>query len=424
MPFLSSARGAYGPQGQKVIKGPLAPVWVNFAPGAVGTSAFTYTFLATDDSGDSPTYSLASGALPTGLTLNSTTGVLSGTATVSGTYNYTLRATDVNGRSTDTTSISQVVTLAAPPGGDLYQTAGTYTWVAPTGVTSVNVVAIGGGGSGAVGNGGNAGGGGGLGWKNNISVTPGQSYTVVVGSGAPSRSYAENGNQYAAGTAGGQSYFISSGTVSGSGGSAGQLSSSNTRAPGGSYTGDGGGSGGSGGNDFSGNQAGPGGGGAGGYSGSGGQGGDSGGNIGGGQPGSSGSGGGAGGGGAGGGGTGYGGGGGGGTGVYGQGSAGSGGSSPGQNVSAGGSGGSGGSGGGNGTSAGSNQYDIAGTGGIYGGGGGGTNDGEQVQSRSGGGGRGAVRIIWGGSRSFPSTNVQQNYGVGSISGATNETTRA
>lgn len=111
MPFKSSARGSYGPQGQKVIKGPLAPVWTTFSPGAVGTETFSYTFVATDDSGDVPTYSVASGSLPTGLTLNSSTGVLSGTATTSGTFTYTLRATDVNGRFTDTTSISQVVSL-------------------------------------------------------------------------------------------------------------------------------------------------------------------------------------------------------------------------------------------------------------------------------------------------------------------------
>jgi hypothetical protein len=112
MPFHSSARGSFGPQGKRVIKGPLAPVWTTFSPGAVGTAAFSYTFVATDDSGDTPTYSVASGSLPNGLTLNSSTGVLSGTATVSGTFTYTLRATDVNGRFTDTTSISQVVALA------------------------------------------------------------------------------------------------------------------------------------------------------------------------------------------------------------------------------------------------------------------------------------------------------------------------
>ena len=67
-----------------------------------------------------------------------------------------------------------------------YTTPGTYSWTAPAGVTSVCVVCVGGGGSGAWQT--NAispqgGSGGGLGWKNNIAVTPGQTYTVVVGAG-------------------------------------------------------------------------------------------------------------------------------------------------------------------------------------------------------------------------------------------------
>ena len=59
-----------------------------------------------------------------------------------------------------------------PPGQQAYTTAGTYSWVAPSGVTSISVVAVGGGGR--------AGGGGGLGYKNNITVTPGNSYSVVI----------------------------------------------------------------------------------------------------------------------------------------------------------------------------------------------------------------------------------------------------
>lgn len=111
MPFKASARGAYGPQGQKVVKGPLAPVWVTFSPPAATSAAYSYTFVATDDSGDAPTYSLGSGSLPNGLTLNATTGVLSGTCTVASTFTFTIRATDVNGRFTDTSSLSITVTL-------------------------------------------------------------------------------------------------------------------------------------------------------------------------------------------------------------------------------------------------------------------------------------------------------------------------
>ncbi|MDB6120964.1 MAG: hypothetical protein JWO08_4745, partial [Verrucomicrobiaceae bacterium] len=40
------------------------------------------------------TYALASGALPNGLSLNTSTGVVSGTPTVAGTYNFTISATD------------------------------------------------------------------------------------------------------------------------------------------------------------------------------------------------------------------------------------------------------------------------------------------------------------------------------------------
>lgn len=112
MPFRSSGRGAYGPQGQRVIKGPLAPVWTTFSPPNItSAAAYSYQFVATDDSGDAPTYSLASGSVPTGLSLSSS-GLLSGTATASGSYTFTVRATDVNGRFTDTSSITMSVSLA------------------------------------------------------------------------------------------------------------------------------------------------------------------------------------------------------------------------------------------------------------------------------------------------------------------------
>ena len=123
------------------------------------------------------------------------------------------------------------------------------SWTAPAGVTSVCVVCVGGGGSG---NGTGGGAGGGLGWKNNIAVTPGQSYTVVV-AGSATRNSGSTTN-----VAGATSYFINSATVAGRGG--GSVST----FVGGTFVGDGGGNGGAGGG---------GGGGAGGYSGNGGNGG-------------------------------------------------------------------------------------------------------------------------------------------------------
>jgi len=255
-------------------------------------------------------------------------------------------------------------------GEEIFTTYGTYTWTCPAGVTSVCAVCVGAGGRG----GGAGGGGGGLGWKNNISVTPGQSYTVVVGRGG--QPGAANG---------GDSYFINTSTVRGGGGKNGWNGGS-----GGNYTGDGGGNGGSGSAQTT---WGGGGGGAGGYSGNGGNA-----NT---LYGSSGSGGG------GGGGAGHSdtdsndakrkGGAGGGVGIYGQGANGAG--APYSGL--GGDGGAGGSGGGNGTSS---TVHTGGSGGLYGGGSGGTNEapgGWVSGGYAGEPGGGAVRIIWGSGKSFP-----------------------
>lgn len=76
-------------------------------------------------------------------------------------------------------------TISNVVGEEIFSTPGTYNWVAPTGVTSVCVVCVGGGG--ASGKGGNymgsGGAGGGLAYKNNITVVPGTSYDVIVGAG-------------------------------------------------------------------------------------------------------------------------------------------------------------------------------------------------------------------------------------------------
>ena len=127
-------------------------------------------------------------------------------------------------------------------GESVYTTTGTYSWVCPAGITSVSVVCIGTTDTWNDGPISYGKGGGGLGYKNGISVTPGSSYTVVVGD--------KDGDT--------DSYFISKATVKGGGGNSGT---------GGNYVGDGGGNGGNGGGYYGG------GGGAGGYSGNGGAGG-------------------------------------------------------------------------------------------------------------------------------------------------------
>ena len=117
----------------------------------------------------------------------------------------------------------------SPTNYSAFTTGGTFAWVCPAGVYTVNVVCVGGGGGGRTDGDLRGGGGGGLGWKNNISVIPGTTYTVVVGfGGTPNIS-------------GGDSYFINASTVAGLGGISGVIS-----GLGGGYVGDGGGNGGSG----------------------------------------------------------------------------------------------------------------------------------------------------------------------------------
>ena len=74
-----------------------------------------------------------------------------------------------------------VMCSSAAPGSTVFSSPGTFTFTVPPGVTSISAVAIGAGGVG--GQGPSAGGGGSLAYENNIAVTPGQQFTVVVGQG-------------------------------------------------------------------------------------------------------------------------------------------------------------------------------------------------------------------------------------------------
>lgn len=149
-----------------------------------------------------------------------------------------------------------------PTGEDVYLTPGTYSWVCPTDVTAVSVVCVGAGGEWQNGQGRSGGGGGALAYKNNIPVTPGTSYTVVVGG---------RGGSSQSGADGGDSYFGSTSTCWAEGGKGHNPPVNNIVGDTGysSFVGDGGGRGGGGGiSTYTGNEAG--GGGAGGYSGDGG----------------------------------------------------------------------------------------------------------------------------------------------------------
>jgi len=304
---------------------------------------------------------------------------------------YTFKVKAINSTGTGPCSAASNSITAVNKNSQSYTSPGCYTWVAPSGVTSVSIVAVGGGGTGYNFYGA-GGGGGGLGYRNNYSVTPGNSYAVRVGaSGSASGS--------SPGTA---SYFINTSTVAGYGGGGGG-GIGGTGGSGGSYVGNGGGNGGSGGSAYANSGCNPfgagAGGGAGGYAGSGGAGATASSSAS--VSGSCGSGGGGGGGASGycSGGVGYStAGGGGGVGLLGQGSSGASGvAAPSPThlypSTISGKGGSGG------CNAQAYTYNLAGYGGAYGGGAGNTGG-------SGTGGSGAVRIVWpGNTRTFPSTDV-------------------
>jgi len=88
------------------------PAAGTLAAGTVGTA---YSTTLTTSGGASPyTYALTTGTLPAGLSLNTSTGVVSGTPTAAGTSNFTITATDSSTatHATLATSYSIVVSLA------------------------------------------------------------------------------------------------------------------------------------------------------------------------------------------------------------------------------------------------------------------------------------------------------------------------
>ena len=148
-------------------------------------------------------------------------------------YTFRVRAHNSKGYGCYSSASGSVTTQVAPS-SQSYTTPGTYTWVAPDRVTNVSVVAVGGGAGGGgtrsyscctcggYGYGqypGQSGGGGGLAWINNYSVTPGNSYTVVVGAGGTGQPPAARGLTYygCVVPVGGSSYFVNNTTVKGGG---------------------------------------------------------------------------------------------------------------------------------------------------------------------------------------------------------------
>ena len=356
--------------------------------------------------GAAQTFTASGGQPPYGFSVVSGGGAFAGA-----TYTAPASGSTAVVRVTDGSGATATANVTLNTGSVAFTTAGTHTWTVPAGITTLHAVVVGGGGGGAFSGGPDAatsyggavsgGGGGGLSYRNSIAVSPGDVLTIQVGAGGASgfSSFAASGD----GGDGATSLVARGGTtfLSATGGRGGRIN--NTASPGGVGSGGTANRSGGAGAPSSSTLSPGGGGGAAGYSGNGGAA----------APvtdgtGGAGAGGGGGGGSSGFNGHGFGGGAGGGVGLFGIGANGAGGvytpsiwsngvqvQSP---IGGGGGGGSSGGDGGNSTSGG------GGSGGLYGGGGAAGRKHPSAMSgwRSAAGGRGAVRIIWGSGRSFPS----------------------
>jgi hypothetical protein len=175
-----------------------------------GNSEATITFTAGSDNGTPITnykYS-TDGVNYTALSPADATSPITITGLINDTtYNIRLKAVNAFGDSVASDSVS--VTPESTETIVQFKTTGTTTWVAPAGVSTINYLIVGGGGGGGGSYDGGAGGGGagGLLLTGSRSVTPGQSYTVVVGAGGAGGIGIGNGGGDGLATAGGNSSF-------------------------------------------------------------------------------------------------------------------------------------------------------------------------------------------------------------------------
>jgi hypothetical protein len=156
-------------------------------------------------SGSITNYAITTGSLPAGLSINSSTGAITGTADAVGsntTTSFTVTATATGDYGTITNTASLSITVQAPA-VTTFTSSGTFT--VPVGLTSVDVLVVAGGGSGGAAGGGiqwEKGGGGGAGgfiYRPAYPISPGTPISVTVGDGASPashspHSYGNNGN--------------------------------------------------------------------------------------------------------------------------------------------------------------------------------------------------------------------------------------
>ena len=145
---------------------------------------------ATDAEGDTISYSVSSGSLPSGLSLDASTGAITGATDAVGgdtTSTFTITAAQTGGGASSSRQFK--ITQKAPQVTS-YTSTGAFTFANPAGISTLDVLVIGGGGGGGWG----GGGAGGYIYRPGFSVTPGANIPGNVGAGHPgSNGTASNG---------------------------------------------------------------------------------------------------------------------------------------------------------------------------------------------------------------------------------------
>lgn len=242
-PGVTAPTGTNGHIATNAITAGGDPSWTTSAGNlddAVAGQAYSFTVSAPDPDGGPISYSLVSGQLPTGLSLNSETGEISGTPTGTS-ETFIIAATD-NGNNVTNRSFGISVGLASGgvisiDSGYVYHTfTGSGTFEAFANITA-EILVVAGGGAGGVGNSsssvpGAGGGAGGYRALSQQSISAG-SYSVTVGAGGTSLNTSAQitgpsgtSSQFGAiatatGGGGGASRTTSGGSVAGNGGSGG-----------------------------------------------------------------------------------------------------------------------------------------------------------------------------------------------------------
>ena len=181
---------------------------LDFAPEPVfNTAAGTHTIYdaqrgtsfdagATSTESDATlSYAVTTGSLPTGGSINSSTGAITGISAVGSdtATTFTVTATATDGDSNVTTNTRSFTLNVKAPVITSYTSTGAFTFSVPSGITAIDALVVAGGGGSGVDNGG-GGGAGGLIYRPAFPVTPGGSVPGTVGGGGSSPSGPHPGN--------------------------------------------------------------------------------------------------------------------------------------------------------------------------------------------------------------------------------------